>query len=62
MNPASTKQALLKRVSELESLNDQLMTELRFLDRLLKQVGFEDGLNTLKKAAQELIEEDKSSS
>ena len=50
---------MLKRISELETINDQLLTEINYLDRLLKQIGFEQGLVTLKAAAQELIEEDK---
>ena len=54
-----TKEQLLKRVSELESMNDQLLTEIRYLDQLLREVGFEDGLKTLKFAAKELIEEDR---
>ena len=52
------KEALLKRISELESMNDQLLAEIRFLDDLLRKVGFEEGLKTLKFAAQELIEQD----
>lgn len=54
-----TREDLLKRVSELESINDQLLTEIRYLDQLLRQVGFEDGLKTLKFAAKEMIEQDK---
>lgn len=50
---------MLKRISELESMNDQLLTEIRYLDQLLRQVGFEEGLKTLKFAAKELIEQDK---
>ena len=53
------QEKLLKRISELESINDQLLTEIRFLDQLLRQVGFEEGLKTLKFAAKELIEQDK---
>ena len=53
------KEQLLKRISELESINDQLLTEIRYLDQLLKEVGFEHGLKTLKSAAKELIEQDK---
>jgi len=56
-NPEIEK--LLKRISELESFNDQLISELRFLDELLKKVGFEEGLKTLKNAAQELLEHEK---
>jgi hypothetical protein len=54
------KNELLKRISELESLNDQLLAEIRFLDELLKSVGFEEGLITLKSAAQELMEDESS--
>jgi hypothetical protein len=55
------KEKMLKRISELETINDQLLTEISYLDQLLKQIGFEQGLITLKAAAQELIEEDKNS-
>ncbi|MBS0629936.1 MAG: hypothetical protein JSS30_06940 [Verrucomicrobia bacterium] len=51
---------LKKRISELESINDQLAAELRYLDELLKEIGFEDGLITLKEAALELLEQDQS--
>jgi len=47
-----------RRISELESLNDQLIAELRYLDGLLKEVGFEEGLITLKFAALELLQQD----
>lgn len=53
------REQMLKRISELETINDQLLTELNYLDQLLKQVGFEQGLTTLKTAAQELIEEER---
>ena len=35
------QEKLLKRISELESINDQLLTEIRFLDQLLRQVAAE---------------------
>lgn len=53
------KEELIKRVAELETINDQLQAELRYLDELLREAGFENGLTTLKFAAQELIAEDK---
>lgn len=53
-----TREEMLRRISELESLNDQLMSELRYLDELLKEVGFEEGLKTLKLAAEEMIDQD----
>ncbi|MBS3905357.1 MAG: hypothetical protein KGZ39_08545 [Simkania sp.] len=49
---------ILKKLAELESLNDQLQAELRELDRLMKEVGFTEGISTLKKAATEVLEED----
>lgn len=54
-----SKEQLLKKISELESINDQLSTEIRYLDTLLKKLGFEKGLTTLKSAAKELLEQDK---
>ncbi len=53
---------LLKKVSELESLNDQLLAELKYLDGLLKKIGFVEGLKTLKFAALEMIDQDKNAS
>jgi hypothetical protein len=53
------KEEMLKKISELESINDQLQAEIRYLDQLLREVGFEEGLKTLKFAAQELIEQDR---
>lgn len=50
---------LKRRISELESINDQLSAELRYLDNLLKEVGFQEGLKTLKSAALELLEQDR---
>lgn len=53
-----TPESLIKRISELESINDQLLTEINNLDELLRRVGFEQGLKSLKYAAVEMIEED----
>ncbi|MEM8727358.1 MAG: hypothetical protein AAGE99_01395 [Chlamydiota bacterium] len=47
---------LLRKVAKLESMCDQLQSEMRYLDRLLVEVGFEEGLKTLKAAAIELID------
>jgi len=49
---------LLKKLAELESINDQLQAELRELDCLMKEIGFLEGISTLKKAAIEVLEED----
>jgi len=53
------KEELLKKIAELETMNDQLITELRYLDELLREAGFEHGIASLKSAAEELIEEDR---
>jgi hypothetical protein len=45
-------------ISELESVNDQLQAEIRYLDHLLYKIGFDEGIKTLKNAARELIQED----
>jgi hypothetical protein len=47
---------LMKKMAKLESINDQLVAELRFLDEIARKLGFSDGLKTLKEAALELIE------
>jgi len=50
------KADLEKRVAQLEFANDQLIAELRYLDHLMRQVGFTDGLQSLKATAMELYE------
>lgn len=59
MDHNQEKEKLLKTISELESFNDQLISELRFLDELLRKVGFGEGLKTLKGAAEDLLEQDR---
>lgn len=49
---------LAKKVAYLEFVNDQLMSELEYVDGLLKVIGFPEGLDTIKSAAQEVIEEE----
>jgi len=50
---------LLKKIAKLESLCDQLQSEMNYVDELLKEVGFEEGMKTLKEAAIELLEKKK---
>lgn len=50
--------ALEKKLAYMEFINDQLATELRYVDNLLRVIGFPDGLETIKSAAQEVIEEE----
>jgi len=49
---------LEQKVAYLEFVNDQLLSEIHYVDRLLKLIGFPDGLETIKSAAQEVIEEE----
>lgn len=51
-----TKQELERKVAGLESINDQLITELSYIDRLMKDIGFNDGLETIKATAKEIQE------
>ncbi len=53
------KKDLLKRVAYLESLNDHLLTELGYVDHLMRLVGFAGGLETVKLTAHELYEAEK---
>jgi len=52
-----TEQALSTEVARLESLNDQVMTELTYINDLLFAVGFTDGIKSLKAAAQDLLDD-----
>lgn len=47
-----------KKIAYLEFVNDQLTSEIHYVDRLLKLIGFPEGLETIKSAAQEVIEEE----
>ena len=47
---------LVKKLARLESINDQLVSELTYVDRLMRQVGFSEGLESLKSTAQELFD------
>jgi hypothetical protein len=55
MQPAN---AFEKKIAYLEFVNDQLISEIHYIDRLLRLIGFPDGLQTIKNAAQEVIEEE----
>ena len=52
------KKDLIKKIAKLETINDQLVAEIEYLDHLVRQIGFEQGLTTLKSAAIEIINED----
>ncbi len=44
-----------KQLAKLQSINDQLAAEIRYLDELARKLGFAEGLKTFKEAALELI-------
>ena len=50
---------LKERIAQLEFQNDQLTAELEYVDELLCSVGFTDGLSSVKVAAQELFDYEK---
>ncbi len=52
------KPDLEKKLAYLEFINDQLLSELAYVDQLMRQVGFTDGLESLKSTAKELFESD----
>jgi hypothetical protein len=49
-----TKKDLIKEIAKLETMNDHLMTELSYIDKLMRLVGFSDGIETVKVTAEEL--------
>jgi hypothetical protein len=49
---------LMRKLAKLEFINDQLVSEISYLERLTKSLGFAEGLKTLKEAAIELLEQD----
>lgn len=51
-----TKAQLMKKIAVLESVNDQLMTEVHYVDNLMKMLGFSEGLSTVKATAKEILD------
>lgn len=45
-----------KKIAKLETMNDLLQAEFNHLNLLLKKVGFEEGIKSLKDAAKELLD------
>lgn len=52
------QEQLIKKMSQLETMNDQLMSELVYIDQLMRSVGFTNGLETVKITAKELLEKE----
>ena len=47
---------LLKRIAKLETMNDQLASEIHYLEKLTRALGFVEGLKTLKSAALDMLD------
>lgn len=52
------KTKLLKKMAQLETANDHLLTELAYINELMKKIGFDNGIATVKAAAESLVNED----
>jgi hypothetical protein len=50
------KTQLGTKIARLESMNDQLESEILYIDTLLRSVGFPNGLASAKEVALELLE------
>ncbi len=53
------KPDLEKRKAHLESVQDQLLSELTYIDNLMRMVGFTNGLATIKATAQDIIKHER---
>ena len=51
-----TKTELQKKIARLETINDQLVSEVEYIDKMMRMVGFANGIETVKATAQEIIE------
>lgn len=51
-----TKDQMRKKIAMLESINDQLTTEVVYVDQLMRLLGFSEGLATIKATAHEILE------
>lgn len=54
----SEQSPIQQELARLEFINDQLITELRYINSLLYAIGFPDGLSTVKTIAQEVLAEE----
>lgn len=56
-----TKAALQKKLALLETTNDQLLSELSYIDHLMRLVGFTSGIAGLKETAHDFCKQEKES-
>lgn len=52
-----TKVQLKKKIAQLESVNDHLLTEVTYIDQLMRMIGFAEGIKTVKATAQEMLKQ-----
>lgn len=57
MKKNQSKEQLIKRMAYLEFVEDQLSSELIYLDRLLRNVGFPRGLLSVKEVARDILQD-----
>lgn len=50
------EQEMRRKIAYLESVNDQLISELESLDEMMRLIGFADGLGTVKETAKGLYD------
>ena len=55
MQKKANKKDLLKKIAYLEFVEDQLSTELNYMDVLLKSVGFPRGVASVKEVARDIL-------
>jgi len=55
------EQKIMHEIAHLESLNDMLFTEIKYLDKLLRLSGFPNGLESLKSTAEDMLEDERDS-
>ena len=58
MNTNDETLNLQNQIARLEFANDQLFTEIKYLDELLRLIGFSDGLASIKAAANEILQQE----
>jgi hypothetical protein len=51
------EQILINKIAHLESVNDQLESELANIDQLLRSTGFPNGIESAKEVALQVLEE-----
>jgi hypothetical protein len=56
MDPKEIKQ-IEQEIAWLESVNDHLQTDLEFIDTILRKSGFPQGVDSIKAAALEIIDD-----